>query len=131
MKKLLLTLFNHERYQSLSIIAACCVLVWMSSCSPKCGSILEPGKQITRTELDGEIALLQSRIDTELKNLEQQEAIRTLLLNLAKTYTTTGTFDVMSALTACLGLVGTGAVIDNVRKRRDVSRLEIELNEKS
>lgn len=123
MKKSLSELFNHERYQTIAVILTITMLIWMMSCSPKCHSILEPGKQITRIELDGEVALLQSRIDNELQNLEQQKAIRTLLLSLAQGYATTGGFNPVSALTGVLALLGTGAVIDNTRKRKEIKKL--------
>lgn len=123
MKKLLSTLFNHERYQSISIILCAIMLCFMASCTPKCHSILDPSKQITQTELEGEIALLQSRIDVEIETLEQQEAVRTLLLSLAQTYVVGGGFNPMSALTGVIALLGTGAVIDNTRKRKEIKKL--------
>lgn len=123
MKKLLTTLFNHERYQSVAVILTACLLIWMSACQPKCHSLIDPTKQITRTELDAEITLLQSRIDSEFENLEQQEAIRTLLLNLAQTYAVGGGFSPLSALTGAIALLGTGAVIDNTRKRKEIKKL--------
>lgn len=123
MKKLLSILFNHERYQSISVILVAIMLIFMSSCSPKCRSILNPEIQITRIELDGEIALLQSRINSELDNLEQQEAVRSLLINLAQSYAVTGGFNPLSALTGAIALLGTGAVIDNTRKRKEIKKL--------
>lgn len=123
MKKLLSTLFNNERYQTIGILLAACFLLWVCSCSPKCNSILDPTRTITKTELQGEVALLQSRINSELENLAQQEAIRTLLLSLAQTYTVTGAFNPMSALTGVIALVGAGGIIDNARKRKEIKKL--------
>ncbi len=123
MKKLLSTLFNHERYQTISILLAAGLLLWMTSCTPKLKSILEPGRVITQTELQGEVALIQSRIDSGLENIAQQEAVRTLLLSLAQAYTVAGTFNPMSALTGVLALVSAGGIIDNTRKRRIIKRL--------
>lgn len=124
LKKTLKNLFNHERYQTLSVIAAGGMLLWMLSCQPMANSLLDPTKKVTQVELEGEIALLQSRIDKELQSLEQQAAIRNLLLNLAQTYATTGTFNPLSALTGAIALLATGAVIDNGRKRREIKKLE-------
>lgn len=129
MKKLLKMLFNHERYQSISVILTLIFVIFLASCDPQAKSLIDPGKKISRLELDGEIALLQARIDTELKSLEQQEAIRTLLLNLAATAARTGTFPFTEAILGAVGMLGTGAVIDNVRKRRDVTKLENQLIE--
>ena len=123
MKKLLSALFNHERYQSIAVVCVAVFLVFMYSCRPKCRSIFDPARQITREELNGEVALLQSRINNELDNLEQQEAIRTLLLSLAQNYAATGVFNPLSALTGAIALLGTGAVIDNARKRKEIKKL--------
>jgi len=120
MKNLLLIFFNHERYQTISVICVIVFLIFMMSCSPKCHSILDPSKRITKIQLDGEIALLQSRIDNELRSLEQQEALQTLFLSLAQSYAATGVINPMSALTGALALLSTGAVIDNARKRKEI-----------
>jgi len=122
-KKLLSILFNHERYQTISVICVLVFLIFMFSCSPKCHSILEPSKRITKIELDGEITLLQARIDNELRSLEQQEAIQTLFLSLAQSYVATGVINPASAVTGALALLSTGAVIDNARKRREIKKL--------
>ena len=130
MKKLLKQLFNHERYQSISIILTITFMIFLSACEPTCHSLIDPAKKITRIELDGEVALIQARVDTELKDLEQQAAIRALLISLATQYASSGTFPIGTALTGAIALLGTGAVIDNFRKRADVSKLELELEEK-
>jgi len=130
-KKLLSELFNHERYQSISVILAACLLLFMYSCNPKCSSILFPDKKITQAELQGEIGLLQSRIDVATADLEQQQAIRILLIGLANSYAQTGVFSPMSALVGVLGLLGTGAAVDNVRKRKAVKQLETKIAEVS
>lgn len=130
MKKLLKLLFNHERYQSISIILTVLFLIFLSACEPTCHSLLDPAKKITRTELNGEIDLIQARIDTELKDLEQQAAIRQLLISLASQYATSGTFPIGTAITGAIAMLGTGAVIDNFRKRKDVSVLEHKLEDR-
>lgn len=131
MNEFLKTLFNHERYQTISIILTAIFLIFLSACEPRCHSLIDPQKKITRTELNGEIELLQSRIDSELQDLEQQEAIRTLLLSLANQYVATGAFPVIPAITGAITLLGAGAVVDNVRKRKDVAKLESQLTEKT
>jgi hypothetical protein len=124
MKNLLKILFNHERYQSISVILCIIMLTFMASCRPRCHSLIEPGKKITAEELQGEVELLNGRIQSEVKSLEQQEAIRTLLLSLAQTSLAAGSFNITSALTGAIALLGTGAFIDNTRKRKAIRTLE-------
>ena len=125
MKKFLKTILNHERYQSIAVVACVVMIIFMSSCRPKCNSLLTPNQKITAEELQGEIELLNGKIQSEVKSLEQQEAIRTLLLSLAQTSIAAGSFNITSALTGAIALLGTGAFIDNTRKRKTIKTLSV------
>lgn len=129
LKNLLRFLFNHERYQTVSVILCVIMLSFMLSCQPKCNSLITPGKKITSEELQGEVDLLNSRIQSEIKSLEQQEAIRTLLLSLAQTSISAGSFNITSALTGAIALLGAGAFIDNTRKRKTIKTLCVKTTE--
>ena len=124
MRKLLLALFNHERYQTLSVIAVAILVITLSSCTPKCHSILTPTKQINQLELEAEVEILNAKIQTEFESLEQQAKLKQLLFDTAKVSIATGSFDPMSAATAVIGLLGGGAMIDNARKRKIIKQLE-------
>ena len=125
MVKLFKTLLNHERYQSCSIILCVVMIIFMASCRPRCNSLINPGTKITAEELQGEVELLNGRIQSEIKSLEQQEAIRTLLLSLAQTSIAAGSFNITSAATGAIALLGTGAFIDNTRKRKTIKTLSV------
>jgi hypothetical protein len=121
---LIKTLLNHERYQTISVILCVVMIIFMASCRPRCNSLLVEGKRVTSEELQGEIDFLEGRIQSEIKTLEQQEEIRALLLGMAQTAVSTGSFNWQSAATGALALLGGGAFVDNIRKRKAVKVLE-------
>lgn len=123
MKKLLDTLFNHERYQTISLLIATGLLLWFLGCEPKCKSLIDPTQRITRGELDIEIEILISKANLEYASLEQQEKLRDFLLQQALTSASTGTVNPIALMTSVAALLGLGATADNVRKRKVIKRL--------
>lgn len=123
MKKLLDTLFNHERYQTISVIACALLLTFFYACDPKCKSIIEPGQSVTRAELEMEIETVIAKTNIGYASLEQQEQLRKLLFEQAQAYATTGAINPFAIMTSIGALLGLGATVDNVRKRKVIKRL--------
>jgi hypothetical protein len=124
MNKLILTLFNHERYQSISVIIACAVLLFCFGCSPKCTSLLNPEVKVTETELQGEIALLQSRADAAQMSIDQQKNLQKFLTEQAAIFAAGTPINAVGLFSGIAGILGVGAITDNVRKRIAVRDLE-------
>lgn len=124
MKKFLDLLFNHERYQSISVILICIALIFFFSCEPECNSILEPEKKITQTELEAEIAIVKTRTEKAHLSLEQQQELLNFLFENAILVSQTGTFTPMPFLTGIAAIFGIGATVDNVRKRKEIKTLK-------
>jgi hypothetical protein len=123
MKTLFATLSNHERYQSISVLIAVAVIVWFVGCEPKTQSILEPGKTITRANLQLELDTITRKAEIGFANIEQQERLRELIFKQGLIAAQTGTIDPIALMTSVFGIVGVGAVVDNVRKRRTIKDL--------
>lgn len=123
MKKLLDTLFNHERYQSISIIICAALLVYFYGCEPKCQSITQPNLQVTRAELDIEVESIIAKANIGYMSLEQQEELRDLILQQAISAASTGAINPIALITSVGTILGVGATVDNVRKRREIKRL--------
>jgi len=123
MKNLLLTLFNHERYQSVSIITCAVLLLFFYGCEPKCKSIINPNTQSSRSELDAEIEILVSRANSGYASLEQQEQLRQLLFEQTIASATSGTVNPVALMTSIGAILGLGATVDNVRKRKEIKRI--------
>lgn len=123
MQKLLSTLFNHERYQTISIIIAALLLVYFYGCDPKCKSIYNPAETVTRTELDIEIDTLIAKANAGYASLESQEQLRQVLFNQALIAASTGTINPIALFTSIGTILGLGATVDNVRKRKEIKKL--------
>lgn len=123
MKNILDTLFNHERYQTISIIIAAALLLYFYGCEPKCKSITKPRQQVTRAELDAEVESIIAKANIGYISLEQQEELRQLLFQQALTAAATGTINPIALMTSVGALLGLGATVDNVRKRKEIKRL--------
>lgn len=122
-KKLIETLFNHERYQTISIIVAALLLLYFFGCVPKCKSIFNPAETVTRAELDIEIDILIAKANAGYASIESQEELRELLFQQAILAATTGTINPIALLTSVGAVLGVGATVDNVRKRKVIKKL--------
>jgi len=126
MLELLKTLFNHERYQTISIIVAALLLIGFYGCEPKCKSIINPAERVTRSELDIEIDTVIAKANAGYASLEQQEDLRSLMFEHALTAASTGTVNPVALLTSVAALLGVGATADNIRKRKQIKKLTTE-----
>lgn len=123
MKKLLTTLFNHERYQTISIIVCSALLLYFYGCEPKCKSLIEPNTKINRAELDIEVESIIAKANAGYMSLEKQEQLQNLLFQQAMISASTGSFNPIALIASVAGLLGVGATVDNVRKRKEIKRL--------
>lgn len=123
MKKLLDTLLNHERYQTISLLLATGLLIWFLGCEPKTQSLIDPTQQVTRAQLDIEIDTIISKSNIAYASLEKQEHLREFLLQQALIGASAGTINPLTLFTSLAAILGVGATVDNVRKRKDIKRL--------
>jgi len=123
MKNLLPTLFNHERYQTISIIVSALLLIGFYGCEPKCFDPMNPGERITRTELDISIDTFIAKANAGYASLEQQEELRAFLLEQSLNTAATGNLNPLALITSICTILGIGAGVDNVRKRKEIKKL--------
>lgn len=124
MKKLLDTLLNHERYETIAVIICLILLGIFYGCQPKVESLLNPGQRITRKQLDNEIEHFLRDAEIAAADLDQQEQIRSILFQTALTASKTGTFNYLPLITSIGTILGIGAAADNVRKRKEIKSLK-------
>ena len=125
MKKLLSTLFNHERYQSITILIACAILAIVYGCPARGPSLLSPDKKVTARELRAELDLITAQAENSFATIQQQEVFKKFVLEQAIIAGQAGAVNPFALLTSLGTLLGTGAVIDNVRKRKKIKNLMI------
>lgn len=114
---------NHERMQ---IIAAIICLVIVASgicCESQTRSLLDPTKKVTRAELVLEVNHFMDRADLRFKELDREDTWKAVIFDQVMLWSTTGVFNPAALVPLLVGVLGVGAVADNVRKRRDIKKL--------
>lgn len=122
--KQLSTFFNHERYESIAIVIAAGLLFWFYGCESKVPSIKNPERLVTRAVLKMEIDSILQMGEYRYNQLDQQDAIKDALLANAMLVASGGTVNPVAVITGIAGILGIGATVDNVRKRKEIKTLK-------
>jgi len=117
-------LFNHERYQSLAVITVIVLLAIFFGCESKVTSINNPTQKVTRAELQLELDVMIAKCKIGLKKLDRQDELRNLILQQALITASTGTINPLALITSLGTILGIGATVDNVRKRKDIKKIK-------
>lgn len=120
MSKILDTLLNHERYQTISFIIAFAVLLWFLGCESQTPSIMHPETKVTRAELEMEIDTFMAHATLRYDSLDQQDELRKLLADSALLVASGGTINYTGLIPTVFSILGVGAIADNVRKRKEL-----------
>ena len=123
MQNFLKTLLNHERYQTISCLLVGLLLAFFYSCQPTCRSPLDPEIEITRAQLDMEIDVFVAKANMGYQTLEHKEQLRDILFQQAMATASGAAFNPIALLTTAGAVLGLGATVDNVRKRKEIKRL--------
>lgn len=123
MKKLLSTLLNHERYQSIAIVLITALLIWTYGCPSKVDSLRSPGNRLTRTEFEIEVTSLLATAEVRLLDLDRQDNIKRLIFDNLLLTAQSGQFNPVGLGMGIATILGIGATVDNVRKRKEIKNL--------
>jgi len=118
MRKILNELFNHERYLSISALLVTASLFWFYGCQPKVVSLQDPTRKVCREELQAEVDYFIANAEFRFKELDRQQAAIQALADQMAVISETGQINPLGILGIIGILSGTGATIDNVRKRK-------------
>ena len=111
-------LLNHERYQVVTITIVLGFMIYLQGCPSKCDSMITENHKVTRNELAAEVDLLLARAKEHIRTLDQQDAFKQLIAQNALLFTSTGTVNPVGLMTAALSVLGLGAAVDNIRRRK-------------
>ncbi len=104
----------------LPVLAAGFLLLYAYGCEPRTGSLLTPGEKVNRRQLLTEFQMLEYRLETSIKNLDQQQRIRDLIFQQGLIIAQTSSVNPIGIVTALLSVLGIGAVADDVRLRKKI-----------
>jgi len=116
-------LLNHERYQMIAVVVICFFIIWLQGCPSTCNSLIDETRKVTRNELQAEIDLILARAADRVDSIEKQDAIKIALAQNAVLFTTTGTINPVGLVTTVFGILGLGATVDNIRRRKEEKKV--------
>ena len=119
----LLDKLNGERFLTFGIIGAIVLVIWIIGCESKVSSMFDPTTKVSRIVLNSEVDLFLARAEEKYQVLDQKDAFKTLLTNQAALVAQGNTINPLGLLTTITSIIGTGAIIDNVRKGRKIKTL--------
>lgn len=107
--------FNHERFTSIGLLLTCLLIVWIIACESKVRSIRYPDRKYTRAQMQTELDTYLAEYDYSIMRLDQQDAIKKILLDNMVLVSQGGVFNPYGLIPLALAVVGTGATVDRVR----------------
>lgn len=119
----IMTFLNHERYQVVCLVICLAIVVTGVCCESQTTSIMEPGRKVTRSELKAELDKLIIDVDLRYADLNRQDELKALIYDHVMLWSTTGAFNPSALVPLLASVLGVGAVVDNVRKRKDLKAL--------
>lgn len=109
---------NHERYQMIAVLAVLAVCLWVYGCNSRTTSPTDPSKKVTRIQLSSEVDYYLAKAEIAYMDLDRQDEIKQKLMDAAAIAAQGGRINVVGLILANLGILGVGATVDNVRKRK-------------
>jgi len=73
---------------------------------------------VTRDELHDELSFIIAQAETRFKSLDRQDELKQLITDQALLFAQGGAINPIGLLTANAALLGIGATVDNVRRRK-------------
>lgn len=122
--------FTNNLFISVGIVISLCLLIWFYGCESKVRSLEDPRVLVTRCELEIELESHLSQVETQLdlyiqkadikfRRLDSLDQIKKTLLNFLALYAETGVINPAGIVSAIIGILGTGAIVDNIRVRKN------------
>jgi len=115
---------NHERYQTISVFLVLIFLGIVYGCESKVDSVRYPGQRISRAQFEIEVNTFLQEAEIRADQLNTQDELKAVLFEVGTMTAQGGTFNPLGVITTIAGILGIGAVTDNVRKRRDIKKWE-------
>jgi hypothetical protein len=126
---------KNNTFTSTAIVIITGILITFHGCQPTTESIITPGKQVSRSELQAELNLTVADYESKTKHIIalaesrnkkiiQQEQFWAWVGNELALYAQTGTINPFGIIAGLFGLLGVGAACDNVKQRLTIKTLK-------
>lgn len=112
------TFLNHERYKAIGLSLGLIFTIFMHSCTSTVPSLMDPEKKVTRDELKIELDTYLATAKVRFAELDRKDEFKNIVSQQALLMAQTGNFNPIGTLLTIAGLLGVGAVVDDVRTRK-------------
>lgn len=116
------TFLNHERYKTIGLSLGMIFTIFMHSCASTVPSLVDPQKKVTRDELKIELDTYLATAEVRFAELDRQDEFKNTLTSQVMLFAQSGGVNPIGTLLTIAGLLGVGAVVDDVRTRRKVPK---------
>lgn len=98
------------------------LLVFTYGCEPKVTSVVDPPRQVNKFELEAEVNLVITQFENKFESIAKQEEFKRAVFAAALEMFQTGTVNPVGVAVTLGGILGFGALGDDVRLRRRIKR---------
>lgn len=109
----------------IAILVLTAILFWGWGCPSRVGSLITPGKKITRPELQIELDSIISTAEFRMAELDKQDRFRDLIFNNALLMIEGGTLNPVGIITMLAGIYGVtrggSDIVKKVKKKKENS----------
>ena len=117
------TLIKSNIGQSIAVLIASCLVLWLFGCQPKTESLNGSKILVNRTQLENELDHILSVAELRFQELDQQDRMRQIIFDSAIIMAQSGKVSPLGILTTLGAIFGAGATVDNVAKRKKLKEL--------
>lgn len=116
--------FRHNSCTVIGLFLCCCVLLWCYSCQSTVVSLIDPGARITRAQLVLEVDTYLSNAELQFSDLDRQDFVKNTIFNSVLDLAQCKSINPIGIAIALSGILGLGAIGDNIRKRTHINTLK-------
>ena len=98
------------------------LLIFAFGCEPQVVSVIDPPRKVNKFELEAEVNVVITQFENKFEDIAKQELFRQAVFDAALQMFQTGTVNPLGVFLTLGGILGFGAVGDDVRLRRRIKR---------
>jgi len=117
-------ILKSEPGQSTAILAVAVLSIWLIGCQSKVKSLNGSNMLVSRSELENELSHILAVAELRFVELNRQDEIKQIIFNSAMLMAKSGAINPIGVLATFGAILGLGATVDNVKKRKKLKELE-------
>ena len=105
-------IFRHNRFTTIAVIVAACIMFWMGGCQSETKSPVS-GEQVTRPQLVAEADKFAADLAAAYSDLDRQDEFKRQIAEMGIAVAQGNAVNPVGAALSLLGILGVGVMVDN------------------